>query len=180
MRLILILLSLLATLNVYSQEKNLQTIIKEGNIPKSELLIKIDKSAYKIYVYHKGSKLITYACVFGFNAIDDKMQEGDGCTPEGNFGVRSMYAHSNWKYFIWIDYPTEESWNRFKRRKTEGTIEDNATIGGEIGIHGVPDGMDDMIADKTNWTLGCISLSNRDIEDLYKSINKSTKILIIP
>lgn len=180
MRQIIILFSLLTSVNVYSQEKSLQTIIKEGNIPKSELLIKIDKSAYKIYVYHKDSKLITYACVFGFNAIDDKMQEGDGSTPEGKFGIRSMYAHSSWKYFIWIDYPTKESWSRFNKRKTEGVITDDATIGGEIGIHGVPEGMDDMIADKTNWTLGCISLTNKDIEDLYKSIDKSTKILIIP
>lgn len=126
--------------------------------------MKIDKSAYKVYIYHNEEKLITYPRVFGFNAEDDKMQEGDGCTPEGNFGVRSMYAHSSWKYFIWIDYPNEESWSRFKQRKTDRILSNEATVGGEIGIHG----MDDMIENKTNWTLGCISLTNADIEDLYK------------
>ena len=81
----------------------------------------------------------------------------------------------SWKYFIWIDYPNKESWSRFKTRKANGDIPASATIGGEIGIHGVPDGADSMIADKVNWTLGCISLTNKDIEDLYKSISKSTK-----
>ena len=159
--------------------KTLQTIIKEQNIPKSELSIKIDKSAYTLSVYHKGKKLISYPCVFGFNEVDDKRQEGDGCTPEGNFGIRSKYAHKSWKYFIWIDYPTKESWSKFNKSKADGEIPASATVGGEIGIHGVPEGADEMIANKTNWTLGCISLTNKDIEDLYKSIVNSTKIVIV-
>ena len=52
--------------------KNLQTIIKERNIPKSELSIKIDKSAYTLAVFHNDSMLISYPCVFGFNEVDDK------------------------------------------------------------------------------------------------------------
>jgi murein L,D-transpeptidase YafK len=142
-------------------------------------LIKIDKSAYELAVWHADSVLITYPCVFGFEPIRDKYQEGDGCTPEGTFGIRSMYPHSGWKYFIWIDYPNEESWSRFKRRKREGKIDQNATIGGEIGIHGVPEGSDNWIYDRMNWTLGCISLKNADITDLYKSISKDTKVLIV-
>ena len=160
-------------------KKNLQTIIKEKNIPKTELLILIDKSAYTLSVMHKEEMLITYPCVFGFNAIDDKRQEGDGCTPEGSFGIRSKYAHSSWKYFIWFDYPTKESWSKHKKSKADCDIPNSATVGGELGIHGVPEGADGRIADKTNWTLGCISLTNKDIEDLYKSTVNSTKILIV-
>ena len=128
--------------------KNLQTIIKEKKISKRELLIKIDKSAYTLSVYHKDSILISYPCVFGFNAIDDKRQEGDGCTPEGNFGIRSKYPHKSWNYFIWIDYPTKDSWSKYNKNKANGAISSSATIGGEIGIHGVPEGADGMIADR--------------------------------
>lgn len=160
-------------------QKKLTELIIENHIPKSELSILIDKSAYTLSVLHKDSVLISYPCVLGFNAIDDKHQEGDGCTPEGTFGVRSMYAHKSWKYFIWIDYPNSESWDRFNTRKADGTIEQSATIGGEIGIHGVPDGADYLIDDNVNWTLGCISLKNAHIEDLYKSITKSIKIEIV-
>ena len=161
-------------------QKNLQTIVRESNIPKAELKVKIDKSDYTMEVYHKSKKLITYPCVFGFNPVDDKHQEGDGCTPEGTFKIRSMYAHRSWKYFIWIDYPNKESWRRFNKRKADGTIDKGGTIGGEIGIHGVPEGADDMIAEKYNWTLGCISLTNKDITDLYKSIGSNTILEIVP
>ena len=161
-------------------QKNLQTIVRESNIPKAELKVKIDKSDYTMEVYHKSKKLITYPCVFGFNPVDDKHQEGDGCTPEGTFKIRSMYAHRSWKYFIWIDYPNKESWRRFNKRKADGTIDKAGTIGGEIGIHGVPEGADDMIAEKYNWTLGCISLTNKDITDLYKSIGSNTILEIVP
>lgn len=160
--------------------EKLVNIIAENNIRKSDLKIYIDKSDYYLAVKHADSVLIKYPCVFGFNAVDDKAMEGDGCTPEGDFGVRSMYAHRSWKYFIWIDYPNAESWSRFKRRKADGEIPEDATIGGEVGIHGVPEGMDSMIDDGTNWTLGCISLKNAHISDLYNSINKYTKIEIVP
>ncbi|MFT6984158.1 MAG: murein L,D-transpeptidase YafK [Crocinitomicaceae bacterium] len=159
--------------------KNLQTIIKEEGIPKGELLLKIDKSAYTFSVYHDDSLLISYPCVFGFNKTDDKRQEGDGCTPEGDFGIRSQYPHKSWNYFIWVDYPTKESWSKFRKSKADGDIPSSATIGGEIGIHGVPEGYDSMIDNGTNWTLGCISLKNKDIEDVYKSVNSETKIVIV-
>ncbi|XOV66049.1 MAG: murein L,D-transpeptidase family protein [Fluviicola sp.] len=160
--------------------ERLVDIIAAKNIRKGDLKIFIDKSEYYLAVKHADSVLIKYPCVFGFNTVDDKAMEGDGCTPEGDFGVRSMYAHKSWKYFIWIDYPNAESWRRFKKRKANGDIPSDATIGGEVGIHGVPDGMDSMIDKRTNWTLGCISLKNDHITDLYKSINKNTKIEIVP
>lgn len=173
-----------ATDNVDSIEASapkltLQQIKKNGGFLAKNLNILIDKSEYTLQVYHKDSLLITYPCVFGFNEVDDKHQEGDGCTPDGEFGIRSMYPHKNWSYFIWVDYPNEESWRRFKARKADGTIEAGGTIGGEIGIHGVPEGSDDLISSRTNWTLGCISLTNADVTDLYKSINKTTTMEII-
>lgn len=161
-------------------KRKLTEVIAENNIPKRELKILIDKSAYTLSVLHADTVLVKYPCVFGFNAVDDKAQEGDGCTPEGTFGIRSMYAHKSWNYFIWIDYPNEESWRRFRRRKANGDIPQSATIGGEVGIHGVPDGGDSMIDNKTNWTLGCISLKNDHIEDLYKSITTSVQVEIVP
>lgn len=160
-------------------QKTLRQIMTENNISKSSVSIRIEKSAYTLSVLHKDTVLITYPCVFGFNPIDDKACEGDGSTPEGHFGIRSMYAHRSWKYFIWIDYPNAESWARFNRRKANGELDKSATIGGEVGIHGVPEGADGMIDNRTNWTLGCISLKNAHIEDLYKSITQSTKIEIL-
>ena len=120
----------------------------------------------------------TYPVVFGFNPFDDKLKQGDGCTPEGEFGIRAKYPHSSWSKFIWIDYPNKASWEKHAKAKKDGTISKKATIGGEVGIHGVPAGYDYIIDEKQNWTLGCISLKNKDIDDLYESIGTKTRILI--
>lgn len=159
---------------------SLQEQMKLNKFSSKNLKILIDKSDYTLQVLHKDSVLISYPCVFGFNAVDDKMQEGDGATPEGEFGIRSMYPHKSWSYFIWMDYPNEESWRRFRKRKADGTIDQSATIGGEVGIHGVPVGADELISSKRNWTLGCISLTTEHITDLYKSISSATKVEIVP
>ena len=161
-------------------KESLQSIVKRRNIPGNALSILIDKSDYTFKVLFKDEVLITYPCVFGFNPVDDKHQEGDGCTPEGEFKIRSKYPHKSWSYFIWIDYPNKESWRRFNKRKADGVLGNSASIGGEIGIHGVPEGTDEMIANRNNWTLGCISLTNRDVTDVYKSIGDGTIIKIVP
>lgn len=84
----------------------------------------------------------------------------------------------SWSKFIWINYPTEDSWKKHNNAKEVGNIPSDAKIGGEIGIHGVPHGMDEYINLKYNWTLGCISLKNKDVNEIYPYIQEQTKIEI--
>jgi lipoprotein-anchoring transpeptidase ErfK/SrfK len=58
-------------------------------------------------------------------------------------------------------------------------ISPTATIGGEVGFHGVPEKNDEIIEKKIDWTLGCISLSTKNMTDLYQSIGLETTIEII-
>ncbi len=145
---------------------------------KAHINIKIDKSEYKLYVYHSDTLVKSYPVVFGGNPIDDKRMQGDQCTPEGNFKINSKYPHKSWSKFIWLNYPTPDSWKKHKDAKSKGYIPAEAKIGGEIGIHGVPNGMDFLIDIKQNWTLGCISLKNKDVNEMYPFIDKSTSIKI--
>ena len=138
----------------------------------------IDKSEYTLSIFTADTLVKQYDVVFGGNPIDDKHKEGDKCTPEGVFGMRDKYPHRSWSKFIWIDYPNEASWKKFNKRKADGIIKEGETIGGEVGIHGVPEGMDHMIDDKSNWTLGCISMKNKDLNELYPYVTKQTKITI--
>lgn len=159
--------------------KTLLEQVTARNIPRKDLKIYIQKAKRTLSVQYKSETLISYPCVLGFGPIGDKMQEGDGKTPEGEFGIRSMYPHKSWTFFIWIDYPTATSWERFNARKANGKIPKSAKIGGEIGIHGVPEGFDNAIDEKSDWTWGCISLKNAHITDLYKSISEKTKVEIV-
>lgn len=146
-------------------------------VGKDLYLIKIFKSAYKLEVYKNNVKTHTFKAVFG-NPIGDKYKEGDRKTPIGSYKIKAKYPHKSWAYFLWIDYPNATSWQRFKLRKANGQLSQNAKIGGSIGIHGVPQGYDNYISSRTNWTLGCISLTRSDIATLYSIIPVGTEVLI--
>lgn len=154
--------------------KPLNEIIPKG----TKVSILIDKSDYQLQVYAADTLVKTYPVVFGGNPIDDKLREGDQCTPEGTFKMKSKYPHKSWSKFIWINYPTADSWRKHKQAKADGIIPQNARIGGEIGIHGVPKGTDVMIKTGVNWTLGCISLTNADVNEIYPFITGKTNISI--
>ncbi len=154
----------------------LQDVI--GNLETKELNIYINKGNYSLAVLYKDSALKEYPVVFGGNPHDDKRMEGDKCTPEGKFSVRDHYPHKKWSKFIWVDYPTEESWKKHETAKSVGEIPNEASIGGEIGIHGVPEGKEGLILARTNWTLGCISLTNKDVDEIYPFVFKGMEIEI--
>ena len=159
-------------------ELPLAGIMDSLNIDKSSISIFIDKSDYRLYIKAKGMIIKEYQVVFGKNVNDDKLMQGDRCTPEGSFHMVSKYPHKEWSKFIWIDYPNKSSWEKHNRAKQEGLIPKNAPIGGEVGIHGVPNGMDMLIDTKYNWTLGCISLKNEDVNEIYPYITATTVIKI--
>lgn len=182
---LMVILFLFAFANVSCQQENylnsrikLSDLISQHNVPKDSLTFKIDKSEYKLSVLYKKTLLKEYPVVFGGNPIDDKLMEGDQCTPEGTFKIISKYPHKSWSKFIWIDYPNTNSWKKHNTAKKEGKIPQEARIGGEIGIHGVPGKTDFLISTRNNWTLGCISLKNADINEIYPYFNKSTEIEI--
>jgi murein L,D-transpeptidase YafK len=160
------------------QNENAATAIKKLLPEGTTINILIDKSDYKLSIFTADTLVKEYDVVFGGNPVDDKEKEGDKRTPEGVFGVRDKYPHRNWSKFIWIDYPNEDSWRKFNQRKADGIIKQGETIGGEVGIHGVPDGMNNLIDEKINWTLGCISMKNKDVNEIYPYISKKTQITI--
>jgi murein L,D-transpeptidase YafK len=165
--------------NKTESSKTLKEIVSSRKIQPRDLKILVKKSERVVEILFKNELLIQYPCVLGFEPVGDKMQEGDGKTPEGKFKIKAMYPHKSWSYFIWFDYPNQSSYDKFKERKSKKIISHTATIGGEVGFHGVPEKNDEIIEKKIDWTLGCISLSTKNITDLYQSIGLETTIEII-
>lgn len=148
---------------------------------KSDLIsIEIYKENRTLSVKKGTVEIAKFSMVLGFNPVGDKMQEGDGKTPEGVFRIKAMYPHKSWRKFIWFDYPNQESIKRFGLRKKNGQIDKHATIGGDVGIHGVPHGMDAAIDQKNDWTFGCISLKNKHIDSVYNLVKIGTQVYIKP
>ncbi|PZX39628.1 L,D-transpeptidase-like protein [Nonlabens dokdonensis] len=177
------LLLILSCKNDHNLEKkapdiSLMEVLNNLEYKSKDLHILIDKSDYELSVLHNDQIIKTYPVVLGTNPVDDKLMEGDRRTPEGHFKVRDFYPHKNWSKFIWIDYPTEESYKNHENAKQNGSIPADATIGGEIGIHGTPPNKESLIENKINWTWGCISMTNSDVNDLYKIIYIDMEIVI--
>lgn len=140
--------------------------------------ITIDKSDYELSVYDEKGWYATYPVVFGNNSLDDKKVAGDKNTPEGNFRITSKRVHDKWDRFLAIDYPTSESWAKFRERKERGEIPRNADIGGGIGIHGTWPHEDFVIDRYKNWTMGCVSMKCSDVEELYNYTPVGTRVTI--
>ena len=151
---------------------------KSTSKPIPPFRIVVDKSDYELHVYDAKGWYATYPVVFGNNPLLDKKYEGDRCTPEGNFKIVSKRPHEKWSRFMLIDYPNQESLSKFQQRKQKGEIPKNASPGGGVGIHGTWPHEDFVIDRYKNWTLGCISLKNHDVQELYGYIPTGTPISI--
>lgn len=138
----------------------------------------IDKSDYELRVYDDNGWYATYPVVFGSKSLDDKMVEGDRKTPEGVYKIASKRPHEKWDKMMLIDYPTKADYAKFNQRKAQGLVPKTARIGAGIGIHGTWQ-RDDMAVDFfQNWTNGCISLKNEEVDELYAIIPVGTTVTI--
>lgn len=157
---------------------SLEKLMDSLQINSSGLYILIDKSDYVLAIMKDTLIIKQYPVVLGRNPVDDKLREGDCCTPEGSFKILAKYNHEIWTKFIWIDYPNKESLRKFREAKNKGIIPLESTPGGEIGIHGVPTDADFVINQGENWTAGCISLKNRDVIEIFNYVDIGTEVII--
>ncbi len=173
-------LAVLVLLFAFSASRHTRSVSKRpfGDNPVGKLYIIVDKSDYELRVYDEQGWFATYPVVFGSKSLDDKMMEGDRKTPEGSFTITGKRPHNKWHKILPIDYPNKESWEKFRRRKAAGLIPASARIGGGIALHGTWPNDDIVVNDYTNWTQGCISLRNEDIDDLYSYVGTGTTIII--
>jgi lipoprotein-anchoring transpeptidase ErfK/SrfK len=175
-------------LNTYHTEKTTTSFpavktskarrVGSSSTPRQPVSIVVSKSKYELYVYDAEGWFATYPVVFGNPSLEDKKMEGDRNTPEGTFRIVNKRVHDKWDRYMGLDYPTRESIEKFNERKRRGEVPANASPGGGIGIHGTFPHEDFVIDRYKNWTDGCISLKNEDIEDLYTYVPVGTPITI--
>lgn len=154
------------------------TSFHHKNFSAHNTYIIVDKSDYELSVFDVQGWKVTYPVVFGNGDLKDKMCEGDRETPEGSFSIINKKVHDKWHRFMLLNYPNKDSYQKFTQRKASGIIPPNARIGGGIGIHGTWPHEGYVIDQYQNWTEGCISLRNEDVEELYNMIEKGTPVYI--
>jgi murein L,D-transpeptidase YafK len=162
--------------------KSIGEICEEKGICPSQPSIVVIKAKRKLFFYLDGKFVKIYPVVFGKNPHTQKLYEGDNCTPEGVFRVVSKRIHEEWSRFILLNYPTWDDMKRHKKACSQGLIplRGDACIGlgGGIGIHGTHS--EALNRSRIDWTDGCISLFNRDIEELFPYVEQGTLVFIFP
>src|SRR5215203_3959445 len=151
---------------------------KSLSLPISPIKIIVDKSSYELHVYDAKGWYATYPVVFGNKNLDDQKMEGDRKTPEGTYRIAAKRYHNKWSRFMALDYPNKEDLAKFEERKRRGEVPRNASPGGGIGIHGTWPHEGFVVDRYNNWTNGCISLKNEDVQELYNYVPVGTSITI--
>ncbi|SIO49218.1 L,D-transpeptidase catalytic domain [Rhodovulum sp. ES.010] len=127
------------------------------------------KGQRQLFLMHHDTVLRTYRIGLGFAPEGDKKYEGDGRTPEGRYYIDRRNPDSDFHLSLGISYPNARD---IAEARALGK-----SPGGDIFIHGRTWKSSGKGPD---WTAGCISVGNREIEDIYAMVRDGTVIDIFP
>ena len=132
--------------------------------------ILVDKSDRKMWLLHEKRVLKEYDVDLGFAPAGHKQFEGDGRTLEGIYRINRRNPNSRYHLSLGISYPNTKD-VAFARARGKSP-------GGEIFIHGGPRFLAER--NKPDWTAGCISVTDKEMETIYAMVNDGTLIYIKP
>ena len=130
----------------------------------------------------QGAALCVCPVALGFAPEGPKEQAGDGKTPEGAYFV-CLKKMGKYGPSLGVSYPNADDARRMhaddaliqciRKRTALGQRPPWGTaLGGEIYIHGG--------GTATDWTAGCIALSDADAQALLDAVPLGTEIEILP
>ncbi len=132
------------------------------------------KASRQLVLYQYGKPLRRFSIDLGFSGLQDKLQEGDGATPEGQFRILRKKGPGFTKFHkaLLLNYPTNEHRRRFQEAKLTGRLTGHRGIGGLIEIHGQqPNG--------NSTTNGCIGLHNADMDAVFHLVKEGTPVTVV-
>ncbi|MCU7904426.1 MAG: L,D-transpeptidase family protein [Candidatus Thiodiazotropha sp. (ex Epidulcina cf. delphinae)] len=136
--------------------------------------IVVYKGQRRLSLFKDGRHVKSYPISLGINPVGHKKQEGDGKTPEGIYLIDWKHPNSSYHKALRISYP-----NYADRRDADKR---GVSPGGDIMIHGLPNGLGWLypLFIKSDWTEGCIAVSNTAMEEIVSSVKTGTQIVIKP
>lgn len=154
-------LALLATLGACAPSK-----FRSYNGPEVTRVV-VYKAERRMDLIHFDTVLKSYKVQLGGAPFGHKEREGDRRTPEGDYIIDRRNPNSRFHLSIGIDYPNEAD--------REHARVNGWRPGGDIFIHGRGPRFKKVRGD---WTDGCISVTDRQMEDIYAMVRDGTPITI--
>ncbi|MDR1946884.1 MAG: L,D-transpeptidase family protein [Desulfovibrio sp.] len=148
----------------------------QGPLPASLHFDKLllEKGRRRLTAFAQGKAVRVYLVALGENPAGQKEQEGDKRTPEGRYRINDKNPNSAFHKNLGISYPDEKDRAR--------AAASGKNPGGNIKIHGLaPDFA--YLGDAhrlTDWTYGCIAVTNPEIDELFARTEIGTPIEIVP
>ena len=139
-----------------------------------EPMVLIDKLNQECHILRCGRVIETFPVEMGNSWMERKLTEGDRATPEGRYQISALKGHGNSRFYkaALLNYPNQTDRTRFVKAKRAGQISRGARIGGLIEIHGEG-------GRGNNWTAGCVSLANADMDRLMSFLRTGTPVTIV-
>jgi murein L,D-transpeptidase YafK len=166
-----LLLAVLIVLTITTVSSRGEKPLPEG--VKADKVI-VEKHARQMILLSKGRVVKKYKISLGRNPEGSKVRAGDRKTPEGVYVIDSRNPRSRYHLSLHISYPNTSD---IKRAKQLGV-----SPGGDIMIHGIRNGFGWLgpLHRFVNWTKGCIAVTNREIEEIWRAVPNGTRIEIRP
>ena len=155
-------------------------------LPIDKPRIVVYKTERKLEFYSDQKLLRTYRVGLGFSPVNDKVREGDGATPEGEFYIFVKNNKSAYYLSLGVSYPNIEDAERGLRERLINKAQHDSIVeaikskkappqytklGGLIYIHGNGSASD--------WTWGCVALENAEMKELFDAISVGTPVTIL-
>ena len=136
--------------------------------------IVVQKSNRRMELFRGGALVASYRISLGLQPFGQKQREGDFRTPEGRYRLTRRNAQSDFFLAVQVSYPEPVDIAIARRN--------GWAPGGAIMVHGLPNFLkysrDRYLS--TDWTDGCIALSNEDMLDFWLLTGQDTPIEIRP
>jgi len=136
--------------------------------------IVVEKGRHTLTLYQAGFPVRMYQVALGKQPVGDKIQKGDGRTPEGVFRVDFKNSQSKYHMALHVSYPDAAHLQRANQL--------GVSPGGDIMVHGLPPAYADYGAShrEFDWTEGCIAVTDKEIEEIWHAIPSGAAIQIKP
>jgi murein L,D-transpeptidase YafK len=136
--------------------------------------IVVVKSAHTLTLMNGPQMMRTYKIAIGRNSVGAKTRSGDHKTPEGEYVIDAKKSASKFHLAVHISYP-----NQIDRDQAQQI---RVNPGGDIEIHGIENGLGWIggLHRSVDRTDGCIAVTDREIEEIWKSVGVGTPVEIKP
>ena len=139
----------------------------------------VQKARHQLHLVAGRTIVRSYGVALGSGGLGQKTYEGDRITPISTYKITGRYP-SKWHTYLAIDYPAEIDKERHAEAVKRGEVPEGRGPGSAIAIHGHRADQPARLHKAFDWTLGCVSLDNDEIDEVASVVAIGTPVTIEP